>query len=623
MRIPAAPLIVAFALCACNGQASLPGANGGPSLVRAPERQSESAGVTGRRLFISDAGTGELYLYDVPSLKLFTILQGFARPQGECADNKGDVWVTDGEAAEIYELDYQGRTTKSVSDTTGFPDGCAWDPKTGNLAVFNYLGTQSKAGAVLVYHRGFGTPNTYTNPNQFFYDFGGYDAAGNLFFDGANTQGKFMLSELPLNATSARTIAVSGDKIYSAGMVQWDAASNYLDVGDQKCANGSSSCLYQMEVSRKRATIKNKITLENHTGTQVCDLVEGVISHGELFGSDNDYCGSAPSATYGWSYPSGGNPKNYRGGNDSMPIGAAIAVNDTQVTSAGNAPRMDLKDKKLDLLYVADGDGKVAVYTYWQKALVSELTGFSQPEGECVDKNNDIYITDAGKEDIVEYAHAGRKPLRIIDDSPYVPYGCAVDFTTGNLAVANNSGGPSGAGNIAIYGKASGPPTLFADAAIGDFTECVYDSQGNLLAANGGSGTAYFAWLSRGSQRLENILIPGPEKGWTWEDVQGLQWDGRYFVLDVDDLFRISIQNGLAYYVGETDVSERNVWGPYWIYNSNPKEQGTQFVGASHYADYPTVEYFNYPRGGDDIGYVSKDISSPNGLAISLGKIHE
>ncbi|HEY6484790.1 MAG TPA: hypothetical protein VIX83_00205 [Candidatus Cybelea sp.] len=603
---------VAFALCACSRQSTLPNAppvSIGGSSPKAPARAQNA-----QRLFVSDAGNAEVYLYDVPSLKLVTILQGFARPQGECSNGKSEVFVTDGSANVVEELSYAGRREHQLSDSYGSPGGCAFDPGTENLAVFNYLGTQSKGGAVLVYHHASGSPNIYTNSKQFFYSFGGYDSSGNLYFDGSNAQGKFVLSELPANGGNAHSLAISAGTIYSAGMVQWDAASGYLDVGDQNCANTHASCIYQLKLSGKHAAIAGKITLESDGGAPVCDLVQGVIADGRLFGSDDDDCGSSPSATYGWKYPSGGAPEEVNKRNDAMPIGAAIAVN--------SAPRPDLNAKKLDLLYIVAGS-TVSVYTYWQKTMVGKLSGFTSPQGECVDKENDVYITDSGSEDVVEYAHAGKKPLRTIDDSPYAPYGCASDPTTGNLAVANESGGPHGEGSITVFPTGGGKPTVYTDSTLETFSACAYDNKGNLLTVNGDaeSRDAYFAWLPKGGKRLVDVTVPGPQKSYSWRDVTGLQWDGRYYVIDDYDLYRVSIANGLGYYIGATGTEEEDVYGAYALYNADPKKQATQYVGTSNDGKYSSVYFFNYPAGGDPVTYLAN--VSPSALAVSLGTVHE
>ncbi len=611
MRVSVLLAMVVFIACACSVRA--------PMLPTAPVAQSATVDeAQGGHLFVTDPGTGEVYLYDVPSLKLLTILQGFKSPQGACADDAGDAWVTDNRADEVYKLAYTGKTLGQLADALGYPVSCAWDPKTGNLAVTNYIDTGSKTGEVLVYHHATGSPNSYTNVKQYYYDYAGYDDAGNLYFDGSTASGTFVLSELPYNKETAQTIKLSGAKIFDAGMVQWDADSKQLDVGDQNCLNAATSCIYQFKISGGTAIASREIELKTSTGTQVCDVAQAVVSHGALYGSDNDYCGYAKTATYGWPYPAGGRPSHDQKRGVSEPIGAAIAVRP-------QAPQRNLNPKKLDLLYIAEGTGDVAVFTYWQKTPVATLTGFSKPEGECVDKDNDVYITDSGNDEIFEYAHAGKKPLRVIADAPNsVPYGCAVDFVTGNLAVANVSSGTSGTGNIAIFGSGSSKPAIYTDSAISEFAACTYDDKGNLLVTSGDKGSALssFAWLAKGGKRLVNLDIPGRVKSYQWEDVQGLQWDGRYFVLDeYDAAARIAIQNAQAYYVGETVFEDEQVQGPYWIYNANPRKQGTQIVGIYGHQSYGEVNYFEYPDG-DSIGYIAQGISDVRSLAVSLGKEH-
>jgi hypothetical protein len=282
--------------------------------------------ITNAWVFISDPGSAQVFIYTLPRLKLIEIATGFTQPQGECSDDKGDVWVTDGAAKTIYELEHSGKLVKQLSDAVGAPIGCAWDPKTGNLAVMNFLGSNSQGGAVLVYHHGSGVPNLYYNPNLFNYEFGGYDGAGNLFFDGVGTDRKFILSELAANATQAKTVKVSGAKLHTPGMVEWDASANDLVVGDQNCSNLSASCVYRMTIAKNGATISGQTNLENAEGRQVCDMIQGVLWNRSIVGSDFDFCGSGSSATYVWPYPVGGKPHSENAHNVSQPFGAAISV---------------------------------------------------------------------------------------------------------------------------------------------------------------------------------------------------------------------------------------------------------------------------------------------------------
>lgn len=275
-------------------------------------------------LFVSDAGTGDVYLYKVSSLTVAARVTGFAQPQGECSDTHGDVWVTDTNAKAIYKLSHAGRLVSTLSDADGYPVGCAWDPRTGNLAVMNLFGLASTAGNVLVYPNASGNPVEFTNLDQYFYYFGDFDGKGNLFFDGSSADGKFMLSEL-VNGSTVRTIKVTGGTIYYPGMVQWSGSD--LVVGDQSCSNGNTSCLYRLSVEKSNATIENQIDLDDSDGKPVCDLVQGVvIADSRVGGSDNDFCGYESAGTYLWSYPAGGVPTANNLHVDSLPVGAALST---------------------------------------------------------------------------------------------------------------------------------------------------------------------------------------------------------------------------------------------------------------------------------------------------------
>ncbi len=567
-------------------------------------------------VFVSDPASGQVYVYTLPTLKLIQIIQGFTQPLGECSDNKGDVWLTDGSARTIYKLLHSGRIDGRLSDTNGYPNACAWDPKTGSLAVMDQLGVSSHSGAVLIYHHASGVPNIYYNPKQFYYNFGGFDSAGNLFFDGRTAAGAFVLSELPVNASQAKTIRVSGGKIYTPGMVQWDAATDELVVGDQNCGNQPVSCIYQIKIGNDRGTIAGQTKLRYSSGGEVCDLVQGVLWKKSVVGSDNNLCGSRSSGTYGWPYPGGGPPTSQNVRYDSQPFGTAIS----SAPGGGDTLVTDAMAKTVDLLYISDGNGEVTVYTYWQKTLVRQLTGFGEPMGECVDAQGDVFIADHGAKQIVEYAHAGKKPIATLNDSPYAPYACSVDSVTGALAVANEPGSSS-RGNIAIYSDARGTPKFYDDKNIDDFQACAYDNDGNLLVSSGQSNTkaSYFAWLPKGGRKLVDVSLRGPSQSWTWTFVNGVQWDGRFYVIDdYNSLYRVSVIGGQGYYVGQTSLGYGGSGGPFWIYNNNPKKQGTEVVGP--YSGY-YVDYWNYPSGSP-ITSVYKGIDNPAAVTVSLGTIH-
>jgi hypothetical protein len=288
--------------------------------------------------------------------------------------------------------------------------------------------------------------------------------------------------------------------------------------------------------------------------------------------------------------------------------------------------RMEGGVSKQDLLYVSNSNGEVTVYRYWQQTLVGVLTDFTQPMGECVDKNQNVYITDYAAKQILEFAHGGSKPIAKFNDSPDSPYSCWIDPTTGNLAVANDDG-TSEQGNVAIWSAASGNRTTYTDSKIYNFQDCAYDDKGNLLVSNGEVEYPYstlFAWLPKNGKKLIDVKIPGSQGSWTWYSIQGIQWDGKYFLIDrYDSLYRESLLHGQAYFVGVTyaDAEEESNYGPYAVYQAKASAQGTQVVeGLTSEFSYPNqVAYWHYPAGGNEpIATISHAVDKPLGVAISL-----
>ncbi len=304
-----------------------------------------------------------------------------------------------------------------------------------------------------------------------------------------------------------------------------------------------------------------------------------------------------------------------------------------QTTLSGAPPRhhgrswTDGGTVKDDLLYVTNSNAEVTVYRYWQHKLVGILTDFTKPMGECVDKNQDVYIADYAASKIVEYAHGGTKPIATFNDLPDSPYTCSVDPATGDLAVANDDG-TSREGNIAIWRGTTGVRTTYTDSALNEFQDCAYDDHGNLLVTNGEGQypyVSYFAWLPKDGANLLNIIVPGPQPSRTWHYVQGLQWDGKYFVIDDDEsLYRESLIHGQFYYVGETDISDPEEYfnsGPIAFYNHTSGGQATQVVdGLIGDESGSIVDYWYYPAGGQPIATITHGLDKPFGVAVSLKK---
>jgi len=148
------------------------------------------------------------------------------------------------------------------------------------------------------------------------------------------------------------------------------------------------------------------------------------------------------------------------------------------------------------LLYVGHGN-RISVLSYPAGKMVGQLTGFKALEGLCSDPQGNVFAVDATAETISEYAHGGTSPIAVLNDTGNAPHGCAIDPTTGNLAVAG--GGVHIQANVVVYSSASGSPTVYVDYAAQDpYYYCTYDNAGNIFMASESntSGPGYLVELA-------------------------------------------------------------------------------------------------------------------------------
>jgi hypothetical protein len=281
-----------------------------PDVVRAP-----------RLLFESDSGTNDVYIYTLPALALKGTLTGWNEPQGECSDKNGNIWVTNTNSNQIVQLSRTGSIMNTLTDSYGYPVGCAINPTNGDLAVtdiFDFSG----AGGIILYANASGSGTRITNPAQYEYFFDGYDANGNLYVDGFSYPSfTFTISVLPSGSSTMSTASISGTQPAFPGMVQWYRVGNYLAVGDQSGPSGSDVLWYS--VSGTSLTYTGVTNLQNSSGGGISDLVQGVIA-----ANNQKYLagGDAGAGTVNrWMWDAGGMPTNTNSGL-SLPIGAAVST---------------------------------------------------------------------------------------------------------------------------------------------------------------------------------------------------------------------------------------------------------------------------------------------------------
>jgi hypothetical protein len=293
--------------------------------------------------------------------------------------------------------------------------------------------------------------------------------------------------------------------------------------------------------------------------------------------------------------------------------------------------RMDGGAAKWDLLYVSNDTGTsrqptgtVGVYRYWQGTLVQTLTGFKVPRGACVDAANNVYITDYGANDVVEYAHGSDTPLRTL--TAYAPLSCAVDRRSGDLAIANFAKG------VSIYRHGTGEPLTYTNSRLSGYYALGYDNHGNLLVTDGCSYAnsspsclpADFAYLPSKGKSLVSISIPGVKAAY-YLNVSAILWDGKYWVipawaagctLSTACLTRISISGSKASYVGTTNLDDFANPGGVALYNDDPKKQATQIAGPPGFTS-NVVYIWDYPSGRKPIGKITDGVRAARDTAIS------
>jgi hypothetical protein len=251
--------------------------------------------------------------------------------------------------------------------------------------------------------------------------------------------------------------------------------------------------------------------------------------------------------------------------------------------------------KSEDLLYVGLL-GFIRVYSYPEGKLVGTIKG---SEGRtldeigylCVNKAGDVFVPDygGGYAKIYEYAHGARKPKGFLEEPGYAPYGCAVDPTTGNLAVTNAT-----PGNVAVYPDAQGSPTIYTDPEIGRPFFCGYDDSGNLyIDGTPGWGSGFqLAELPKGASAFTNITV-----NQTLSFPGAIQWHDNYLVVSeqTTTIYQFAISGSKGVLDGTTTFGTAEYPGQFWIDGSTVVTTNKYYIGYNPYSD---ALFYDYPGGG-------------------------
>jgi len=254
--------------------------------------------------------------------------------------------------------------------------------------------------------------------------------------------------------------------------------------------------------------------------------------------------------------------------------------------------------KREDLLYVTStsfDSGAVDVFSYPRGKQVGAIVLGGEPMGACADRAGNVWITRFRMASAVEYAHGGTTQIGSVNIYPNTPWGCAVDPTTGNLAVTNTEG------SVYVFPNSQGEPGVYTVQGDGwGFTFCTYDDSGDLFAA---APYSNIAELPKGGNEMTNLQLDFSINPWS------IQWDERDKYLAVagakpkgepTTIYHVNVSGTTGSLVGTTLLrgSTKSYPPQYWI-------EGDKILGPKG----NLVESWRYPAGGRSrrFAHLSKD----------------
>ena len=246
----------------------------------------------GQDLIYATGGCEGTCILSYPQGKLVGEISGYQGSglSGDCSDGAGNVYISNN--TEVVEFAHGGTTPiASFALPQGDANGCAIDPKSGNLAVvFDFTG-------IAVFSKGSSAPTVYSTLLDAQYC--GYDNAGNLFVDGVTeTRGiAYGLSELASGSSTFEMLTLD-QKVGLPGQLQWDG--QYLTY---ESASPSLFTISRLDISGSSATIVSQTKVKRVRNR----LAQSWIYNGSIIAP---YSNHGPRAwNIGiWQYPKGGDP---------------------------------------------------------------------------------------------------------------------------------------------------------------------------------------------------------------------------------------------------------------------------------------------------------------------------
>ena len=276
------------------------------------------------------------------------------------------------------------------------------------------------------------------------------------------------------------------------------------------------------------------------------------------------------------------------------------------------------------LLYFDDDTtNETYVYDYPNGKQVGKLTGFHDPQGMCVDKKGDVYITNERFGLLFEYAHGGTQPMNVYEDPGHGLVGCSVS-ATGDVAATGS--------NICIWkhGIAQDRPTCIdgnASIGCGGLSTFGYDPNGDLIGLSTSGLKTTACMIPAGTTTMEKLSTSGIKFNF---GVRGTAWDGEYITLggvrgDGDVVQAAKLSGTTLVGVGpeiRLDDCEEMPGSPFFFGKQNitaaSTTRATSVTVANPRCDKGVADFWNYPKAGREPTLRIRAEHDSGGDAVSI-----
>jgi hypothetical protein len=270
--------------------------------------------------------------------------------------------------------------------------------------------------------------------------------------------------------------------------------------------------------------------------------------------------------------------------------------------------------KAQDLVYISQS-GSSGPTTYILSLPQGQLVGQLSVSGSlCSDNVGNVWVASEGT--LLEYAHGGQKPIRILHAANLSAGACAVDARSGSVAVVN------GYHKFDIFDSGSSRPKIVRYKKL-YFDGLTYDGSGNLFVLGGTlahqkAQALKVAELPKGATKIERL------RGFHTRMLghSGFQWDGKHLTLG--DALNEGGHEIYRYDVGRDRIKSRGVielangdfayLASYWIHGSKAVATAWCFTGSAC----APIFLYNYPAGGEPLKEIGEGIVPSGGGAVTI-----